>query len=75
MRTRGSPYLLLPFPDTAFTRAKVLAQTFTPSIGVRSADLLQVAAALEIGATSLYTCDERQHKTARAAGLAVNALP
>jgi predicted nucleic acid-binding protein len=64
-----------PLPDAAFTRAKVLAQTFTPSIGVRTADLLHVAAAVEIGARSLYTFDEKQHQTAQAAGLAVNRLP
>ena len=62
-------------PDAAFLRAKVLAQTITPSIGVRSADLLHVAAALEMGASTFYTFDTKQHKTARAAGLAVNALP
>jgi predicted nucleic acid-binding protein len=62
------------FPDAAFSRAKVLAQTFTPSIGVRAADLLHVAAALEIGARSLYTFDAKQHQAAQAAGLAVNPL-
>jgi predicted nucleic acid-binding protein len=67
--------LLRSMPEAAFTRAKVLAQTLTPSIGLRSADLLHVAAALEIGARSLYTFDIKQHKTARAAGLAVNPLP
>ena len=62
-------------PEAAFARAKILAQTLTPSIGVRSADLLHVAAALEIGARSLYTFDTKQNKTARAEGLAVNPLP
>jgi predicted nucleic acid-binding protein len=71
---RSGVLLLHSLPDSAFTRAKSLAQTFTPSIGVRSADLLHVAAALELGAGSLYTFDAKQHKTARAAGLAVNAL-
>jgi predicted nucleic acid-binding protein len=75
LNLRNGVYQLVPFPEAAFTRAKVLAQTITPSIGVRSADLLHVAAALEIGARSLYTFDIKQHKTARAAGLAVNPLP
>jgi predicted nucleic acid-binding protein len=62
-------------PHAAFTRGKVLAQTLTPSLGIRSADLLHLAAALELGATTFYTFDERQHKAAQAAGLAVNPLP
>jgi len=68
-------FRLLPFPEAAFTRAKVLAQSLTPSIGVRAADVLHVAAAIELGATSLYTFDQRQQRTAQAAGLAVNPLP
>ena len=62
-------------PDGAFTRAKALAQSLTPSIGVRAVDLLHVAAALELGANFLYTFDHKQHRTARAAGLIVNPLP
>lgn len=61
-------------PDAAFERAKALAQTLTPSIGVRSADLLHLAAAIELGAGTLFTFDQRQQKAAKAAGLAVNPL-
>ena len=68
-------YQLLPFPDSAFTRARALALTITPSVGVRAADLLHVAAAIELGASALYTFDQKQHQTAQAAGLAVNPLP
>jgi predicted nucleic acid-binding protein len=68
-------YQLLPFPNTAFDRAKELAQTLTPTIGVRAANLLHVAAAVELGASSLFTFDRRQHRTAKAAGLTVNPLP
>ena len=68
-------YLRRTLPDSAFTRAKALAQASTRSIGVRSADLLHVAAALELGAGSIYTFDLRQRKTAQAAGLKVNSLP
>ncbi len=64
-----------PFPETAFTRAKALTQKITPSIGVRAADLLHIAAALELGANSLYTLDRKQHKAAQAAGLTANQLP
>ena len=66
---------LVPVPDGAFARAKALALTLTPTIGVRALDLLHVAAALELGASSLFTFDHKQHRTARAACLAVNPLP
>jgi predicted nucleic acid-binding protein len=65
---------LEPLPDSAFARAKFLAQSLTSSIGVRAVDLLHVAAALELVAGSLYTFDLKQHRTARAAGLKVNPL-
>ncbi len=71
---RRGVYRLFPFPEAAFGRAKALARALTPSIGVRAADLLHVAAAIELGASALYTFDQRQHRTARAAGLAVNPL-
>lgn len=61
-------------PDAVFERAKALAQTLTPSIGVRSADVLHLAAAIELGAGTLFTFDQRQQKAAKAAGLAVNPL-
>jgi len=68
-------YQLLPFPDGAFGRAKALALALTPTIGVRAADLLHVAAALELRADAFYTFDLKQHRTAKAAGLTVNPLP
>lgn len=67
-------YQLVRFPETAFARAKTLVRLLTPSIGVRTADVLHVAAAIELGANALYTFDLRQHKAANAAGLAVNPL-
>ena len=67
--------MLLPFPAGAFERARALAQTHTPTIGVRALDLLHVAAALELGVSSLFTFDQKQHRTARAVGLKVNHLP
>jgi predicted nucleic acid-binding protein len=67
-------YRTFPLPDRAFTRAKILAQTLTPAIGARAADLLYVSAAMELGASALYTFDQKQHRTAQTAGLAVNPL-
>jgi predicted nucleic acid-binding protein len=66
--------MLLPIPDGAFARAKTLAQTLTSTIGVRALDLLHVAAAIELGASALFTFDQKQHRTAQAAGLKVNHL-
>lgn len=64
-----------PIPEATFTRAKNLSQKITPSVGVRAADLLHIAAALELGAKTLYTFDQRQHQAAQSAGLTVNPLP
>ncbi len=72
---RSGVYKRLAFPEEAYERAKTLALTLTPSIGVRTADWLHVAAAIELGAVALYTFDQRQHRTAQAAGLKVNSLP
>jgi predicted nucleic acid-binding protein len=72
---RSSVFHWRPIPETAFTRAKALSRKITPSFGVRAADLLHIAAALELGAKTLHTFDQRQHQAAQAAGLTVNPLP
>jgi predicted nucleic acid-binding protein len=64
-----------PIPENAFRRAKALAQKITPVVGVRAADLLHIAAALELGAKTLYTFDQRQRQAAQAANLAINQMP
>jgi predicted nucleic acid-binding protein len=71
---RNGVYRLLPFPEGAFGRARALALSLTPAFGVRAADLLHVAAAIELGAETFYTFDRKQHAAARAAGLKVNPL-
>jgi predicted nucleic acid-binding protein len=75
MNIEAGAFLVRTLPESAFTRAKTLAEKITPSKGVRAADLLHVAAAIELGAKSLYTLDQRQHKAAQSAGLKVNHLP
>jgi predicted nucleic acid-binding protein len=75
MNIESGAYLVRPLPESAFNLAKALAEKITPSVGVRAADLLHIAAALELGAKSLYTFDQRQHQAAQAAGLKVNQLP
>ena len=44
----------------------------TARLGTRTADLLHVAAALELGAECLYSFDQQQRKLARAVGLKVS---
>lgn len=68
-------YLVRPLPEGAFARAKALSKKITPSVGVRAADLLHIAAALELGASALYTFDQKQRQAAQAVGMAVNPLP
>jgi predicted nucleic acid-binding protein len=75
LNVEWNTYLVRPLPESSFTRAKALAQKITPTIGVRATDLLHIAAALELGAKSLYTFDQRQHQAAQAVGLGVNKLP
>ena len=62
-------------PEPAFVRARVLSRQLTPKLGTRTADLLHVAAALELGATGFYTFDFNQRKAAQSAGLKTNPLP
>jgi predicted nucleic acid-binding protein len=69
---RNGVFELRLFPENTFTRALTLAQILTPVIGVRSADLLHVAAALELGCKSLYSFDRKQRLAAQNAGLNIN---
>jgi predicted nucleic acid-binding protein len=72
---KAGVYQLRQLPAGTFARAKALAQRITPFTGVRAADLLHIAAALELGAKIIYTLDQEQHQAAQAAGLTVNELP
>ena len=49
--------------------AERLSETVTTDIGVRTIDLLHVAAALKQGASGLVSLDRRQRAAARAVGL------
>ena len=64
-----------PVSDEAFQRAKALSRKHTASIGVRAADLLHVATAIELGATTFFTFDLKQALAAQTAGLVVNEPP
>lgn len=49
-----------------------LSRAYTPSLGVRTLDLLHVAAARVLRSRRFLTFDQRQHDLAKAAGLTVN---
>lgn len=74
LNLRNGVYRLLPFPESVFSRARTISRSITPILGVRAADVLHVAAAIELGANALYTFDQRQHRTAKEVGLKVNPL-
>jgi predicted nucleic acid-binding protein len=67
-------YRVKPLSEAAFTRARQISRKFTATVGVRTADLLHVAAALELGADAFFTFDLQQRKLASAVGLSLNPL-
>ena len=58
--------------DSIFDRARQLSQQTTAKLGTRAADLLHVAAALELGAEYLYNFDRKQRTLAQAVRLKLN---
>lgn len=62
---------ITPIPSAAFTRAKQIAQTQTPTLGNRALDVLHVASALVLRAHTFYTFDSKQTTLASALGLRV----
>ncbi len=54
-----------------YRKARELSKRHTPEIPARFLDILQTAAALLIGADSLFSFDEHQRRLAKAAGLKV----
>ena len=58
--------------DPIFDRARQLSQQTTAKLGTRAADLLHVAAALELGAEYLYNFDRKQRTLAQAVRLKLN---
>jgi predicted nucleic acid-binding protein len=58
--------------ETFFERARQLSRQTTAKLGTRSADLLHVAAALELGVDCLYSFDAQQRRLARAVRLKLN---
>jgi predicted nucleic acid-binding protein len=62
-------------PEEAFDRALQLSRQTSARLGTRTADLLHVAAALEMNADYLYSFDRQQRKLAHAVGLKLNRAP
>jgi predicted nucleic acid-binding protein len=69
---RDGVFHLRALTELAFERALRLSRQTTPRLGTRSADVLHVAAALELSVDRLYSFDERQRKLARAVRLKLN---
>jgi predicted nucleic acid-binding protein len=63
---------LRPLSDQVFERACHLAQQTTARLGTRTADLVHVAAALDLGVDYLYSFDQQQRKLAQAVRLKLN---
>lgn len=59
-------------PERLFERARQLSQQTSAKLGTRTADLLHVAAALELGADYLYSFDQQQRKLAQSVRLKLN---
>ena len=58
--------------DPTFDRARQLSQQTPAKLGTRAADLLHVAAALELGADYLYSFDRKQRTLAQAVRFKLN---
>jgi predicted nucleic acid-binding protein len=71
---RARAFQVKGLPEPAFERARQLSRKFAPKLGTRTADLLHVATALELGATEFFSFDLQQRKMALAAGLKLNSL-
>jgi predicted nucleic acid-binding protein len=69
---RDGVFQLKGLPDAVFERARKLSLQNTAKFGTPTADLVHVAAAVELGADYLYTFDQQQKKLAQALKLGLN---
>jgi predicted nucleic acid-binding protein len=65
-------WMLRPLAEQIFGRALLLSRQTTARLGTRAADLLHVAAALELGCDALYSFDRQQRTLARSVRLKLN---
>lgn len=66
-------YQISPLSDQMLEKARQLSRQFTSRLGTRTADVLHVAAALELGADAIFSFDTKQRELAKAVRLKVNA--
>jgi len=69
---RAGIFQVRQLPEQAFERARQLSRQTTARLGTRTADLLHVAAALELGVDCLYSFDRQQRKLAQTVHLKLN---
>lgn len=69
---RDGIFRLSPLTDPAYARARQLSLQTTGRLGTKTADLLHIAAALELRAGSFYSFDRQQRKLAQTVGLKTN---
>jgi predicted nucleic acid-binding protein len=69
---RDGVLLLRPLSEQVFERASQLSRQTTAKLGTRTADLLHIAAALELGVEYLYSFDQQQRRLAQAVRLKLN---
>lgn len=69
---RTGVFQLRPLSDQVFEAARQLARQTTARLGTRTADLLHVAAAVELQAEYFYSFDQQQRKLAQAVRLKLN---
>ncbi|MFZ1998831.1 MAG: type II toxin-antitoxin system VapC family toxin [Candidatus Sulfotelmatobacter sp.] len=69
---RAGIFQLRQLPEQALERALQLSRQTTARLGTRTADLLHVAAALELGVDCLYSFDQQQRKLAQTVHLKLN---
>ena len=62
---RDGVFQLRGLSDPMFERARQLSEQASAKLGTRTADVLHVAAALELGADYLYSFDHKQRKLAQ----------
>ena len=71
---RSGVYRVLALPELTFRQAAMVSRKHTPRLGIRSMDLLHVAAALELKAADFFSFDLQQRQLAEAVGLRLNVL-
>ncbi|HEX9199195.1 MAG TPA: type II toxin-antitoxin system VapC family toxin [Acidobacteriaceae bacterium] len=72
---RTGVFQLKPLTERLFARARELSRQTTPRLGTRAADLLHVAAALELGCDLFLSFDRQQRTLAHSVKLKLNPFP